>query len=103
MIIPPVVNKQLNLEPYNRLRKMTYENIKISDKIVIIGYRLPDTDYASEALFRYASREGNNNKKLEIINHSALDLKNKLQNVFNSNEVLCYYDLEKYFKNEILN
>lgn len=103
MIIPPVVNKNLNTEPYNRLRKIAHEKLKISDKIVIIGYRLPDTDYVSETLFRSASRAEHKNKKLEIINHNAQHLKSKLQDVFNSNEVLCYYDLEQYFKNETLN
>jgi len=78
LIIPPNINKTPYLESIDNLWKSADNKLSKANKIVIIGYSLPNSDYAAKELLSEPSR---NVDDLVIVSNSkqtAIDVQSKL-------------------------
>jgi NAD-dependent SIR2 family protein deacetylase len=66
ILIPPILHKRYNLPGMPQLWEEAEAELSKADRVVVIGYSLPPTDFRSELLFRSAL--GERNFAIDIVN-----------------------------------
>jgi hypothetical protein len=69
-IVPPTLRKQLfgesEAEPLRDVWRLAYQSLSNAERVVVIGYSLPPTDFHAEWLLR-TSVQKNKNEKIDLV------------------------------------
>ena len=97
LLIPPLLEKEMYGEEFRYLWYLAERAIVSADKIVVIGYSLPPTDFYSEFLFRKAvSRRFRAEPQLYVVDKNVEVVPERFKSILRVKECKIYDNLRKY-------
>lgn len=97
ILIPPLLGKELAGEEFRYPWYLAEKAIVSANRVVVIGYSLPPTDFYSEYLIRKAvSRRFRGKPALHIVDKDTKNVPKRFENVFGVKESEKYGDLGEY-------
>jgi NAD-dependent SIR2 family protein deacetylase len=97
ILIPPLLEKEMYSEEFRYPWNLAEKSLISAEKIVVIGYSLPPTDFYSEFLFRQAfSRRFRSKPQLCVVDKNLGLVPKRFESVFGVSDCEKYEDLRKY-------
>lgn len=104
LLIPPLLSKELHVEELRYSWYLAEKAIQSAEKIVVIGYSLPSTDFYSEFLFRKAINQRFRGKpQLQIVDINNTGVSKRFKTIFGISECEKYTDLKDYLDKTVAN
>lgn len=98
LLIPPTWNKQLGLPYFKNVWHSAFEEIKSANKIIIIGYSLPETDIYFRHFLSLSLKDNNRLRKIIVVDPNK-QIRNKYNSFLESNFYRRYFSfIETYFE-----
>ena len=97
LLIPPLLEKEMYGEEFRYLWHLAERAIVSAERIVVVGYSLPPTDFYSEFLLRKAvSRRFRDKPQLYVVDKNIEIVPERFKSILGVSECEKYNDLRKY-------